>query len=444
MSIERASAGDLAMRARAAHSPVPERMGAVLVLDAPAPDPEELRRMVAARLGAVPRLRERLVRLPPGAGRPIWVEDPGLDPDAAVRVRRCPAPGDEAALLGLVADLVGAPPGPAGPLWAATVVTGLAAGRSALVLLLDHTVADGLGGLAVLGRLVDPGPGPQPPAASRPRYAALLADAARSRLGALGRTPAALRAALRARDAMSGPRADPCSLLAPTGARRVFAVARADLAAVHAAASAAGATVNDALLSAVAGALRDLLAARGETVGEFRVAVAVAVHRTAAVGEFANSVAPLVVGVPSAGTAEERLRRIAGVVTRMRAEAADPEAAAVLNPLLRAGAALGLYRRWLPRQRMIHTLVSDVPGPPGLVSVAGAPVATLIPLSVGDGGNVTVSFVALSYAGTLTVTAVADPDRVPDLPVLARALQAALDELCAAAPRAPGSAVPRP
>ncbi|WP_448628143.1 wax ester/triacylglycerol synthase domain-containing protein [Geodermatophilus sp. URMC 64] len=444
MTIERASAGDLAMRARAAHSPVPERMGAVLVLDAPAPDPEELRRVVAARLGAVPRLHERMVRLPPGAGRPIWAEDPGLDPDAAVRVRRCPAPGDEAALLGLVADLAGAPFEPAGSLWTATVVTGLAAGRSALVLLVDHTVADGLGGLAVLGRLVDPGPGPRPPATARPGYRALVADAARSRLAALGRTPAAVRALRRARGALSGPPAEPCSLLAPTGPRRAFAVARADLAAVHAAAAAAGATVNDALLSAVAGALRDLLAARREAVGEFRVGVAVAVHRTAGVGEFANAVAPLAVGVPSAGTAEERLRRTAGVVARHRAEMADPEAGAVLAPVLRAAASLGLYRRWLRRQRMLHTLVSDVPGPRSAVSLAGAPVATLIPLSVGDGGNVTVSFVALSYAGTLTVTAVADPERVPDLPVLARALQAALDELCAAAPRAPGSAVPRP
>jgi len=40
-----------------------------------------------------------------------------------------------------------------------------------------------------------------------------------------------------------------------------------------------------------------------------------------------------------------------------------------------------------------------------------------------------VSFVALSYAGEFTVTVVADPDRVPDLPVLSHALQAELDAL---------------
>jgi diacylglycerol O-acyltransferase / wax synthase len=34
-----------------------------------------------------------------------------------------------------------------------------------------------------------------------------------------------------------------------------------------------------------------------------------------------------------------------------------------------------------------------------------------------------------SYAGTLTITVIADPDHVPDLSVLAAALQAELDML---------------
>ena len=51
-------------------------------------------------------------------------------------------------------------------------------------------------------------------------------------------------------------------------------------------------------------------------------------------------------------------------------------------------------------------------------------------------GDVTVSFDALSYAGTLTVTAVADPDRVPDLPVLTAALRDQLAALVTPAPTA--------
>jgi hypothetical protein len=44
-----------------------------------------------------------------------------------------------------------------------------------------------------------------------------------------------------------------------------------------------------------------------------------------------------------------------------------------------------------------------------------------------------VSFVVLSYAGTLTVTVVADADAVPDLAELCGALQAQLDEVAAGA-----------
>ena len=40
-------------------------------------------------------------------------------------------------------------------------------------------------------------------------------------------------------------------------------------------------------------------------------------------------------------------------------------------------------------------------------------------MSVAESGNVTVNFVELSYAGLLTVTLVAEPDLVPDLPELA-------------------------
>ena len=48
--------------------------------------------------------------------------------------------------------------------------------------------------------------------------------------------------------------------------------------------------------------------------------------------------------------------------------------------------------------------------------------------------NVTVSFDALSYAGTLAVTVMADRDRVPDLPVLTAELSAQFAALVGPAP----------
>src|SRR6478609_2970764 len=75
--IERASAADLALMAMESGGVVPEHLGAVLVLDAgPGSDVESARRALAERVRAVPRLRQRLVRVPAGCARPVWVDDP--------------------------------------------------------------------------------------------------------------------------------------------------------------------------------------------------------------------------------------------------------------------------------------------------------------------------------------------------------------------------------
>lgn len=50
-----------------------------------------------------------------------------------------------------------------------------------------------------------------------------------------------------------------------------------------------------------------------------------------------------------------------------------------------------------------------------------------IPVALAAGGNITVYFDVLSYAGTLTVTAIVDPDRFPDLGALTNGLRAELD-----------------
>ena len=72
MPIERASAADLALLAMESGGVVPEHLGAVLVLDAgPGFDVESARRVLAERVGAVPRLRQRLVRFPLGCEIPL-------------------------------------------------------------------------------------------------------------------------------------------------------------------------------------------------------------------------------------------------------------------------------------------------------------------------------------------------------------------------------------
>jgi len=70
-----------------------------------------------------------------------------------------------------------------------------------------------------------------------------------------------------------------------------------------------------------------------------------------------------------------------------------------------------------------------VRGPGRPVTLAGDPVEAVLPFAVGEAGDVTVSFEAVSYAGTLAVTVVADADAVPDLPVLVAALEGQFAQL---------------
>ena len=434
--IERASTADLALLAMESGSAVPEHLGALIVLDTgPTFDVESAQRVLAERIRAIPRLRQRLVRLPYGCGRPVWVDDPAFNATRHVRLRRCPPPGDEQALLDVAADVISQPLPWSRPLWAAVLVPDLVDDRVGLVLVLHHVLADGIDGLAILARLADgaePGPTrtfPQPCPARR----RLAAEAFRSRLRPLGRFRAGGRVP-QASAVVRGtvPRAVACSILHVTGTRRRFAVGRTSLVALHAAGRRHGGTVNDALLTAVGGALHTLLEGRGEHVETFRIAVMVAGEKEASADMPGNQAVPLIVDVPGTGTPTERLARMSGAVRAARASTPGRSPAAVPPMLLRFLAATGLYRLYMRHQHRLHTLVSNVHGPDRPLTLNGAPIAAIIPIVVAEAGNLTVNVTALSYAGTFTVTISVDPDQVPDLPVLATALQAELDALAAA------------
>ena len=436
--IERAGPGDLAMLAMSARATVAPQQGALLLLDARRGfDLTAGERVLAERIRGVPRLRQRLVRTPPGAGGPVWLDDPGFDVRRHVSAVRCPAPGDERALLDLAATVLDRALPRDRPRWSATFVTGVAGGQVALLVVLHHVLVDGIGGLAVLGRLVDPGGDGRTSSAhpfprARPSYARLVADATRAKGRALRRLPSALRG-LRGSSGVSGglhpPRAAPCSLLGRTGTRNRFAVVRADVHRLHDAAHRGGGTVNDALLAAIAGALEAVLERRGESVGTLRFAVMVAARRTVTADELGNAAAPLLVAVPTGGGGAERLRRLAGTVRSARPAAARSPMLGVLGPPFRLLALIGLYHWFIGHQHRFHALVSNVPGPDRPLAFDGMPLSAIVPVSVGESGNVTVSFLALSYAGTLTVTVIADRDAVPELADLAAALQAELDAL---------------
>ncbi len=429
-TINRLSGDDMTQLAAEA-SGAPMQFAAVAVLDG-APAPDELRALLAVRVDRVPRLRQRLVRVP--YGRPIWVDDPAFDIGRHIEVSACPAPGDRPALLAAAARIVTRRLPLSRPPWRIGQVTGLAGGRTALVIVLHHVLADGLAGLAILAGLVD---GSTPDVTrtageeGRPTAAELRADAIAEHRRAVRRLPALpgqLRAA--ADELLHGgtSAASRCSInRAPVGPRRVLAVAEAELAAVVAAAKAAGGTVNDVVLTAATGGLGQLLADRGERLHRFVVSMPVSARNPAQASELGNRVGVRPVAVPVGGPPGERLPRVAAV-TRSRRTGTPGASAVLYGPFVRALAAVGGFGWFIGHQRLVNTFVTNVRGPDRVASLGGRPVTELIPVSA-TSGNVGVAFAVLSYAGRLVVTVVADPDLCPQAGRLAELVQAQLDAL---------------
>jgi diacylglycerol O-acyltransferase len=432
--VERPSPADRAFLAMDGGE-IPEQFGVILLLDQPAGfDLPHVRRLIAERIPAVPRLRQRLVRAPIGCGGPIWIDDPEFDIRSHVRAVACRESRDEQALLDTSASVIATPVRQTAPLWAAMLITGLADGKAALVLVMHHALADGVGGLAILGNLVDGRPGTRSACYPRPAptTATLAREAFLGRLRGLrdiARSWQLLRTSIGASGGLRPPRAPTCSLNQRTGPRRSFAVVRAEVATLQAAAHLHGATVNDAVLVAVAGALRQVLMARGESLDTLVLAVPVSGRQPGNEPALGNMVSPVLVPVPATGGFGMRLEQVAARVRAHKAGATGPPPIAVLGWLFRPLAAVGGYRWYMNHQHRLHTLVSHVRGPAEQVTFGGSPITSAIPMVVAEGGNITVYFEVLSYAGTLTITVITDPDHFPDLRTLTEALRAELDQI---------------
>ncbi|MCM4084408.1 wax ester/triacylglycerol synthase domain-containing protein [Paractinoplanes hotanensis] len=389
--------------------PVPEQFAVVLVLGAGF-DVAEGVRVLGERAGRIPRLRQRLVRT---HGRAAWALDPVFDPARHFCELRCPLPGNERALLEAVMPEVTRRLRRDRPLWRAIFVTGLQEGGAALVLVVHHALVDGLGGLAVLREVFDDS---GPAEDSTPRSGSH---------GGHGGWWCSLRETMSASGGLFPGRVAPSSLLRPTGRQRRAIAAHTELAPLLAAARRSGATVNAAVLVAVGESLRRLLAHRGEQVREIRAGVPVAGERTAA----GNAVSPLLLTVPVTGSRENRMAQVTADTRAWRSKAAGPAPISLLGGFFRLLAATGGYRWYMNHQRRLHIVVSCLRGPARPVCFAGTPVRSMIPIVPGGASNLTLACQALSYAGVLTVTAVADPVGCPELDLFARDLQNELDLL---------------
>ena len=436
-SIDRLSVDDL-MSLAADVGPAPLQIGAVLMLAGGAHlGPKEIMATIEERIRAVPRLRRRLVRPPLGCGRPLWVDHAGFDLAEHVAFRECPGPGDAAALFTIAADVLSTRLPLELPMWRLTVVTGLHDAHTAIIVAMHHALADGIGGLAVLAALLDGSPPTVAPAfpQSAPTIRTLAYDAARSRMLGVARLPAQWRRITNAVGTIrpSSPPTSRSSINHPTGATRRLTTISVDLGDVLRAARRNGATVNDVVLTAIASSLRRLSNSRGEQLDRVVASIPVSARLRAGPEELGNDVGVALVDLPAVG---DRLGRLWAITAATRQAKEQPRGAstAVLGPVFRLLARLGLLRWYINRQRFVNTFVTNLHGPDSPVSFLGVPVADITAIAIAP-GNVAVSFAVLSYAGTLTVTVIADPAACPDLEVVTGFLHSELDALIAAGPR---------
>jgi diacylglycerol O-acyltransferase len=436
--IERLEPGDLAQLASDV-GPVAANVGVLMILEpAPQTDPAQLEEMVARRLVRVPRLRQRMVQPPRGLGRPYWADDPDLDPGAHVTRIAIPAPGDREALLAAAVDAVVQPLARDRPLWRAVVITGLRDGRLGLVVVIHHVVADGVSALAVLVRLADDGRPDQPVAITPTRPGpgpgpgplVLFLDTVAARSAALRGLPCAVMRLGRSGVGLGlarGRAAPRCSLNVPTGPRRRLATVDVDLAALQAAGRRHRATVNDVLLVAAAAALSGALERRDELVADLVISVPVSSRTTATDAALGNRVGVMAIRVPVRGPVLERLSSVTRATQLQKTHARGPSGALV-GPVFRVLAALGIYQWCIDRQRLVNSFLTNIRGPVKPLAVAGLDVREMIPITIAA-GNIGIAFAAVSYAGTLTVTVVTDPDIVPGVEPLADALRAEIEAL---------------
>ena len=433
----------------------------VLVFEGAPPRYVELVDHIRARLDLVPRYRQRLAPVPLGQGRPVWVDDAHFNVRYHLRHTGLPRPGDDAALKRLAGRLFSQPLDRNKPLWELWLVEGLSGGRFAIIGKTHHALVDGIAGVDITTVLFDtspePAPAPRSPTAWVPRpaptAAQLLAQALLERSTVPAEIARGARAALRAPRKLASTAAERLAELgtfawaglepAPRtpynvriGPHRRYEWVDADLATFKAIKDAQGGTINDVVLTVVAGALGRHLRSHGHRTAdlELRAMVPVSVRGTGEEHAAGNRVAavwaPLPVGLTDPLAALTRVREaMQHVKDTHEAIGAQTltELADFAPPTLLSQAA-----RLQARQRVFNVVVTNVPGPQFPLYVLGRRLRAIYPV-VPLAENLAIGFAVMSYDGRLGFGLLADHDTLHDLPALAGMLRESITELAAAA-----------
>ncbi len=419
-------------------------------------DIDSIKRATEAVLHLIPRYCQKLKWIP-FENHAVWIDDRHFNIDYHIRHTALPKPGTDEQLKRLAARVMAQQLDRSRPLWEIWVVEGLERGRFAMINKMHHCMIDGASGVDLSQILMSPSPEhplsevhafvPRP----APSRMDLWRDELTRRLSLpfrairdfreFARQTDDLRLEIRQRVralteligwAVSGASETPIN--GRLGPHRRFDWLTMPLEEVKAVRKALGCTVNDVVLTTVAGAVSEYMIHRRVNPGEldFRVSAPVSVRREEERGKLGNRVSSWIVRLPL----EERdpLGRLEAIheVTRTLKESKQAlgvemmMAAAEWTPpaLLSLGAQAA--------SGPINMIVTNVPGPQIPLYMLGAKLEVSFP-QVPLLENTGLGIALFSCDGKLCWGFNADYDLVPDLPVFVKAVEGSFAELSEAA-----------
>ena len=444
-------AGFLHMEEDGAHM----HIGALGIFEGPAPSGPAFRTHIDSRLPQLPRYRQRIQLMPLGTGRPVWVEDESFRLDYHVRHSALPSPGGDDELMALVNRVIGQRLDRSKPLWELWLVEGLENDRWAIISKTHHAMIDGVSGVDLMTVLfdiepttaVEAAPPPWTPAKAPGTVELLVGGAQGLVRNALQLSTKGALLAARPKEAVQStigvvsavaetlrPMVDAAPktpLNQKPGPHRVVAAVTTKLSDYKVAKAATGATVNDVVLSAVAGALGKFLDDRGvDTKGlQLRACVPVSLRPDSKKGALGNEIAIMMASLPVGLTdPKARLSFVQAAMEHLKSSK-QAEGAKVLTSIENAlpPAILARAARLGFSSRLYNLLVTNVPGPQIPIYLLGRQLQELVPL-VFLAPEHLLAIGIMSYNGNVTYGLMADADGVPDLHVLAGYLEEALAE----------------
>jgi len=418
---------------------------------------------IRSRIDLVPSYRERMVRVPFDMDHPWWIVDPEFDLEFHVRHIALPHPGDWRQLCIQAARLHARELDLERPLWEMYVIEGLdhvdgvPPGSFAVLSKTHHAAIDGVSGAELTAVINDfapdaaPPPSPDAPSPEQlPSPYELMMRAGVNNATQPQRFAEFMQRAMPMLSVYPGaaPRYQPPATAPRTRfsgtvtAHRVVENRSFDLGEVRRIKSAVpGATINDAVLAIVAGALRRYLQSKDELPDEPLVIMApISIRSEEEKGAMGNRVSAMTLPIPTdIADPLERLRVVHSTTqeTKEMAGAIPAKTLTDFNQFI-PWALAGLAARTAASFKMaetmapaVNTVVTNVPGPQVPLYLAGAKLLKQFGMGpVTDGMGII--HPVFSYNGEIAISVTACREMMPDPAFYAECLQSSFDELAAA------------